>query len=78
MNTGTTFHYIRRSELLALLGHISRSKLEQMVSQGLIPAPFRLGARAVAWRSDEIEKAMSAFSRAEALVYGTPVMRRTR
>ena len=78
MNTETTFHYIRKRELLALIGGISRSMLEQMVSLGLIPAPFRLGARAVAWRSDEIEKARSAFSRAEALVYGTPVMRRTK
>ena len=73
----TPFRYIRRPELLSLLSGISRSKLEQMVTDGDIPQPYRLGARTVAWRSDELERALTAFSRVSASVYG-PAVNRTR
>ena len=49
------FRFIRRDELCRILGGISRSKLERDVAAGLLPSPYRLGSRAVGWRSDEIE-----------------------
>ena len=74
----TTFRFVRRKELLDLLGGISRSKLEAMVASGDLPQPYHLGKRAVGWRSDEVEHALSAFSSVSASVYGAPAMRRTR
>ena len=56
------FRYIRRAELLKALG-ISRSMLESLIAQGDFPAPFKIGARAVAWRSTEVEAAMQAMPR---------------
>ena len=34
---------------------VSKSTLYRMVNSGRFPPPIKLGARAVGWRSDEIE-----------------------
>lgn len=39
---------------------ISRSNLYQKIDQGLWPAPIQLGARAVAWLSNENEQVLAA------------------
>ena len=56
------FRYIRRTELLKSLG-ICRTTLEKLIAEGSFPAPFKIGARAVAWRSTEVEAAMEAMPR---------------
>lgn len=56
------FRYIRRAELLKALG-ISRSTLESLIAQGSFPVPFKLGPRAIGWRSNEVEAAMQAMPR---------------
>jgi prophage regulatory protein len=49
----------RRPEVLELL-KISRSNLYQKIEKGLWPAPIQLGARAVAWLSNENEQVLAA------------------
>ena len=56
------FRFIRRAELLRTLG-ISRSTLESLIAQGSFPVPFKLGPRAIGWRSNEVEAAMQAMPR---------------
>ena len=56
------FRFIRPKELEKILG-ISRSRRQQMVREGSLPKPVRLGKRAIGWRSDEIEEAMANFAR---------------
>ena len=58
------FRFIRAKELEKMLG-ISRAKREDMVRNGLLPKPYSLGKRCVAWRSDEIKEAMAAFARVD-------------
>ena len=60
----SSFRYIRRKEVMQMLG-VSRSMLEDMVRKGVLPRPYKLGARAVAWRSDELAEAMKNFPRLE-------------
>ena len=60
-----SFRYIRRPELQALLGDSSRSFVEGLVAQGILPAPYKIGKRAVAWRSDELEAALAALPKIE-------------
>lgn len=55
------FHYIRKAELCKRLG-VSRSKIERDVAAGILPPPYRLGVRVVAWRSDEIEAYLDSLS----------------
>lgn len=50
---------VRRPEVLELL-QISRSNLYKKIEQGLWPKPIQLGARAVAWLSNENEKLLAA------------------
>jgi prophage regulatory protein len=50
---------IRRPQVLELL-KISRSNLYQKIEQELWPAPIQLGARAVAWLSNENEQVLAA------------------
>lgn len=50
---------VRRPEVLELL-KISRSSLYKKIDQGLWPAPIQLGARAVAWLSNENEQVLAA------------------
>ena len=56
------YRFLRLKEMRQLLG-LSRSRIEAMVREGILPKPYRLGKRAVGWRSDEVEKAMANFSR---------------
>jgi prophage regulatory protein len=58
----TTYNYpkiVRRPEVLKLL-QVSRSNLYKKIEQGLWPAPIQLGARAVAWLSNENERVVGA------------------
>tara|TARA_B100001063_G_scaffold242251_1_gene270573 strand:+ start:1879 stop:2133 length:255 start_codon:yes stop_codon:yes gene_type:complete len=50
---------VRRPEVLELL-QISRSNLYKKIEQGLWPKPIQLGARAVAWLSNENEQVLAA------------------
>ena len=50
---------VRRPEVLELL-QISRSNLYSKIEQGLWPKPIQLGARAVAWLSNENEQVLAA------------------
>ena len=54
MSQGTIFYFIRFAELRKILGGVSRSKIERDVASGVLPRPYRLGKRMIAWRSDEI------------------------
>ena len=78
MSHTTLFRFIRRAELLKLLG-ISRSTLESLIAEGSFPAPFKIGARAVAWKSTEVEAAMEAMPRLQdAYQRSQAAMHRTR
>lgn len=78
MSHTTLFRFIRRTELLKLLG-ISRSTLESLIAEGSFPAPFKIGARAVAWKSTEVEAAMQAMPRLQdAYQRSQAAMHRTR
>ena len=78
MSHTTLFRFIRRAELLKLLG-ISRSTLESLIAEGSFPAPFKIGARAVAWKSTEVEAAMQAMPRLQdAYQRSQAAMHRTR
>lgn len=44
---------LRRHEVEGLIG-LKRSKLYQMIREGLFPAPVKLTDRAVAWRASEV------------------------
>ena len=57
------FSYIRKTELQKTLGGLSRSKIEALVAEGVLPKPYRLGKRTIAWRSDELENALAAMPR---------------
>jgi prophage regulatory protein len=45
---------IRLPELLTLVGY-GRSTVYEMVDKGTFPAPVRLGPKAIAWRSDQVD-----------------------
>jgi prophage regulatory protein len=49
----------RLKQVVAVIG-MSRSSVWQMVKDGYLPAPVRIGARAVAWPSWEICKIIDA------------------
>lgn len=55
------FKYLRKSELCEKLS-ISRSTLERYVAAGLLPKPYSLDKRAIAWRLDEIEEYLNSLS----------------
>lgn len=65
MSQQLSFSYIRWPGLLKACGGICRSAAEELIAQGLLPKPYKLGARTVAWRSDELEAALSAMPRVE-------------
>ena len=46
---------LRLPEVMRLSGY-SRSMLYSLISQGLYPKPLKIGERAVAWPSDEVEQ----------------------
>lgn len=47
--------FLRYPDVVATLG-ISRSTIERMVRSGELPRPRRIGKRAVAWPSSQIEQ----------------------
>jgi predicted DNA-binding transcriptional regulator AlpA len=49
--------------LQKILGGVSRAKIERDVASGELPAPFKLGKRMVAWKSNEIEEYVAALPR---------------
>ena len=51
--------FIRMEELRRITG-ISRSGIYDAVRAGLFPAPIRVGLRASAWLSDEVDGWMAA------------------
>lgn len=63
MNTVSTFVLIRPTEAASRLG-ISRSTLYAWLESGILPVrPVRLGARATAFRLDELEAWLESRSR---------------
>ena len=52
--------FIRLPELKRLLGFSATSTIYSMMSDGDLPAPVRIGRRAVAWRASCIDEWMSA------------------
>ena len=55
--------FLRFPELQAILGGVSRAKIERDVASGMLPAPFKLGKRMVAWRYNEIEEYLASHQR---------------
>jgi len=53
---------IRPAEAVKILG-ISKSTMYQLISSGILPRPVRLGARATAFRLDELEAWLESRSR---------------
>jgi len=51
--TESTPSFLRLREVMRLTG-LARSTLYKMMADQCFPAPCRLGARAVGWRSDDI------------------------
>jgi Predicted transcriptional regulator len=56
------YYYLRAKAVEKMLC-ISRATRERMVREGTLPKPYKLGKRCVAWRSNELEKAMANFPR---------------
>ena len=55
--------FIRFPELQEILGGVSRATIERAVASGELPAPFKLGKRMVAWKSNEIEEYQASLQR---------------
>ena len=51
--------FIRLPEVIKRTGYLRTSIYEQ-IAEGTFPAPIKLGPRAVAWVSEEIDKWMDA------------------
>jgi len=51
--------FIRLPEVISRTGY-KRTSIYEKISDGSFPAPVKLGPRAVAWVSEEIEKWMDA------------------
>ena len=45
---------LRRKDVEAMVG-LSRSTIYHLISQGLFPAPIKLGKRAVGWKVSDLE-----------------------
>ena len=54
---------LRLPEVLKLVG-LSKSTIYLRIGEGDFPAPVRIGAKAVAWRRDELEAWLSSRPRA--------------
>ena len=61
--------FIRFPELQAILGGVSRAKVERDVASGELPHPFKLGKRMVAWKASEIEEYLASLQRIPAGSY---------
>jgi predicted DNA-binding transcriptional regulator AlpA len=55
--------FIRFPELQKILGGVSRATIERLVSIGELPAPYKLGKRTVAWKSNEIDEYLDSRQR---------------
>ena len=53
----TTKKFLRLPEVIDRTGY-RRTSIYEKISEGTFPAPIKLGPRAVAWVSEEIEKWM--------------------
>ena len=51
--------FIRLPEVINRTGY-RRTSIYEKISEGIFPAPIKLGPRAVAWVSEEIDKWMDA------------------
>ena len=45
---------LRRKDVEAIVG-LSRSTIYHLISEGLFPAPIKLGKRAVGWKVSDVE-----------------------
>ncbi len=54
-----TKKFLRLPEVISRIG-FRRTAIYQKIAEGTFPAPVKLGPRAVAWVSEEIEKWMDA------------------
>jgi predicted DNA-binding transcriptional regulator AlpA len=72
--------FIRFPELQEILGGVSRAKIERDVASGMLPAPFKLGKRMVAWKFSEIEAYLATLPRVPESSYKSHVrkLRRTK
>ncbi len=55
---------MREREVIKVLG-VSRSTLHRMVARKDFPAPYKIGSRSIAWRSDEVFRKLESFERLE-------------
>ena len=62
MSVSIPFRYIDQKAVCAIL-NVSRATLERQVAEGRFPKPYKLGKRAVRWRSDEITAYINALPR---------------
>lgn len=68
-NNNTKMRFIRFAELQEMLGGVSRAKIERDVAAKILPAPFKIGKRTVAFRADEIEEYFKSLPRIPADSY---------
>lgn len=59
------FRFLDRDAAMALTPYTSVSGFYAAVAAGLMPQPRQIGARAVRWRSDELEAALANLPRAQ-------------
>lgn len=57
--TGVSMALLRLPDVTRLSGY-SRSMLYALISQGLYPKPIKIGERAVAWPSQEVESMVAS------------------
>jgi len=78
-NSKEQVKFIRFPELQEILGGVSRAKIERDVVAGLLPRPFKLGSRTVAWKANEIEEYLASLQRVSESCYkGRVRIRRTK
>ncbi len=55
MNGEAKPEYLTRQEVMALV-RLRKTRLYEMVRDGLFPAPIRLGLRMIAWREADVRR----------------------
>jgi len=70
--------FIRFPELQKMLGGVSRAKIERDVANGILPAPFKLGKRMVAWKYSDVKVYMNSLQRVPADSYTSRVRKNRR
>jgi prophage regulatory protein len=66
---------LRLPEVMRLSGY-SRSMLYSLISQGLYPKPLKIGERAVAWPSQEVERMVESIISQQSLVERRELVRK--